>query len=297
MGISGLIDACLRQANKSADFEALLQFSQQYLIYHIVMAKSTFQIDGVIPNSKYIMSRLLDTGGTTANSHSDLHTVGKEGPFSSAVARVLSGVHQKPEAWTGTCFSSSSLGSDLDEIDPLQGFSNRLLLVINEICDLRDYHDSSDMGEGTTTLECMVGQIQSRLETLTQLPPKGVSRLSEGLHTCHNNSTAPEEIQRDRLELIRMTAETHRLAALLFLDETCATYFPHLIPVCRSNRTYHIQRILTIVQRICDTGPITAALPIWPVFLAGCLASTDDSRLQVLEIFDKFERLGRFGVR
>lgn len=105
----------------------------------------------------------------------------------------------------------------------------------------------------------------------------------------------PEKL-RLKLEFITMTADSNRLAALLFLDETCATHLPHIVPRCRKSRSVIIQKIFSYVKSICETGPITAALPIWPVFVAGCMASTDDDRLQVMEIFDKFLSEEKFGV-
>ena len=298
VGISGLMDACLRQASRSADFESLLQYSQQYLIYHLVMAKSAFHVDGVIPNSQYILSKLLESGVTLSPGPHDQRSMGKERTSSFAFSRGLSSGNQDSDSCTAPVSSSTSFGRELDEIDPLQGFSNRLLLLINDICDLRDLNTSEDGdSESSETMsEYTVIQIQSRLNALIQLPPRN-SRQSLGESDAGLNDTlALTDPERDRLDLIMKTAEANRLAALLFLDETCATHLPHVIPQCRKNRAHHIQSILTTVRSICDTGQITAALPIWPAFLAGCLASNDDTRLQVMEIFDKFERISGFGV-
>ncbi|KAI1379316.1 fungal-specific transcription factor domain-containing protein [Hypoxylon crocopeplum] len=290
IGISGLLDACLGHNSCSADYRTLLQFSQQYLMYHLVMVKSTFRVDGVIPNSKSILSKLLDIEATPTKGCNDLGDMSKEDPHNSEIKRVLSCRDRDSTMWTSFRPANSLVEDELDEIDTHQGFSNRLLLIINDICNLRDPQSSDKVGrEGNdgATLERRVIRIQSDLESLTQVPPKTASQFPVDLKTDHHTHR--------RLELITMTAETNRLAALLFLDETCATHLPQIVPHCRKSRPFFIQRVLSIVQNICDTGPITAALPIWPVFVAGCMASSDDNRLQVLEIFDKFQRQKKFG--
>ncbi|KAI1387989.1 uncharacterized protein F4822DRAFT_298391 [Hypoxylon trugodes] len=292
VGISGLLDACQGQASRSPGHETLLQFSQQYLMYHLVMAKSTLHVDGVIPNSKSILSRLIGVSSSPTRNRDDRDGVHERAPRNST------SVNEEPEERIEPCLASFFLDNELDEIDTHQGFSNRLLLLINDICDLRDSECSGKAGDAnadTSALERRVIQIQSQLECLTQVPPKSVLQSSRDRREDYQTQPLLNEFHKRRLELITMTAETNRLAALLFLDETCGTHFPHIIPRCRKSRPDFIQKVLSLIQDICDTGPITAALPIWPVFVAGCMASSDDIRLQVLEIFDKFQRQKKFG--
>ncbi|KAI1652699.1 fungal-specific transcription factor domain-containing protein [Daldinia decipiens] len=296
VGIFGLLDVCLEKNIRSADYEGILHFSQQYLMYHLIMAKSTLHVDDVIPSYKHILSKLLGSPATTHKGRHNTNYAGLEGPYNAASRTMSSGYgNGDSTAQLGFRLVGPSFNDELDKIDTHQGFSNRLLLIINDICDLRDAQNSDESNHqdaDTEALERRVVEIQFKLDTLTQVPPENIQVLEAG--TNRDVQLEPEELRR-KLEFITMTADSNRLAALLFLDETCATHLPHIVPQCRKNRSAIIQKTLSHVKLICETGPITAALPIWPVFVAGCMASTDDDRLQVMEIFDMFLSQKKFG--
>lgn len=267
-------------------------------MYHLIMAKSTLHVDDVIPSYKHILSRLLGSPATTHKGCNNTNYAGVEVPHNAA-SQTMSSSYGNGESTTQLGFRlvGPSFNDELDKIDTHQGFSNRLLLIINDICDLRDAQNSDESNHqdaDTEALERRVIEIQSKLDTLTQVPPENIHQVLAAGMDC-DARLEPEKL-RLKLEFITMTADSNRLAALLFLDETCATHLPHIVPRCRKSRSVIIQKILSYVKNICETGPITAALPIWPVFVAGCMASTDDDRLQVMEIFDKFLSEEKFGV-
>ncbi|KAI1466953.1 fungal-specific transcription factor domain-containing protein [Daldinia caldariorum] len=296
VGIFGLLDVCLKQDVRDANYEAILQFGQQYLMYHLVMAKSTLHVDDVIPQHKLILSKLLGSSEIISKEQNEAECI-NEGHRDVASHGALVGYENRdPTTQLGFRLVGPSFNDELDKIDTHQGFSNRLLLIINDICDLRDASKSDELDRQHTdpqALEQRVIGIQSKLETLVQVPPMHhhPSWVTDMDHDALKESKELES----KLEMIELTAESNRLAALLFLDETCATHLPHIIPQCRKARPSIIQDIFTTAQKICETGPITAALPIWPVFVAGCMASTDDDRLQVMQIFDKFQSGKKFG--
>ncbi|KAK6953916.1 hypothetical protein Daesc_003878 [Daldinia eschscholtzii] len=296
VGIFGLLDVCLKQNIRSANHEAILQFGQQYLMYHLVMAKSTLHVDDVIPQYKSILSKLLGSSEIVSKGRIEAGSISKEHDNEALQGITVSYENRDPTTQLGFRLVGPGFNNELDRIDTHQGFSNRLLLIINDICDLRDASKSDELDYQHTdpqALEQRVVGIQSKLETLSQIPPIS-NRSAWEVDMDHDARIESEEFER-KLEMIELTAESNRLAALLFLDETCATHLPHIIPQCRKIRSVIIQDILTKVQKICETGPITAALPIWPVFVAGCMASTDDDRLQVMQIFDKFQSQKKFG--
>ncbi|KAI8956697.1 fungal-specific transcription factor domain-containing protein [Daldinia sp. FL1419] len=291
MGIFGFLDVCLQQNIRTPEEKAIVQFGQQYLMYHLVMAKSTLHLDEVMPKYKDILTRLLGNSETSSTKCIDTNYTSSKELVNATSQPVSFGYgNGDPTMQPGFRLVGPSFNDELDRIDTHQGFSNRLLLIINDICDLRNSQNSDERQDNDAeALERRVIEIQSRLEVLTQNPPENSYQFWE-----RSDQPGPEELQR-RLDFIMMTAESHRLATLLFLDETCATHLPHIIPQCRKIRSATIHEILFKVKCICETGPITAALPIWPVFVAGCMASSDDERLQVMEIFDKFLSQKKFG--
>lgn len=63
MGLSAIIDVCPDLVWVNPDAATLIQTAQQYLVYHLVMAKATFCLNDVIPNSKQVLSEYLKCDG------------------------------------------------------------------------------------------------------------------------------------------------------------------------------------------------------------------------------------------
>ena len=177
--------------------------------------------------------------------------------------------------------------SHIHYIEHHQGFSNALLLLVNEISDLAGKGGTNDIAK-------RVYQLEAQHEKLNQLLPK--SALDE-------STSLPIHMERKKIPSYRLqstldTAEAHRIAAFLFLDEMCALHLPGVAPDCRSSGSAHIEEILSLVESICNREPVTAALPIWiwPVFIVGCAVITEGDRLRILDILDKFQLRRIFGV-
>lgn len=208
-----------------------------------------------------------------------------------------------PDTTFGSPVSSSVFEDtdDLNHIQNYQGFSNSLLLLVNEVCDLGKRLEDENLSEGNcseeNTLVEDVIRLRSSLESLTQLPPK--SRHIQGDDSMAYNAPSPSS-SRDhhrQLEVIMATAEANRVAALLFLDETFSTRFPSLFSSdTRKRRSAYKEAIFTCADTICENGIVTSALPIWPIFLAGYSAVTDEDRSRVLAILDRFQSQSWFGV-
>lgn len=235
------------------------------------MAKATFCLDDIMPNAKQILSKYLKGSGAPGTQRADVGTLHLYGEDSGRT-RI-----------SGTRLFGGP--SHLHYIEPHQGFSNALLLLVNEICDFAGKGD-------TTNIAKRVCELEAHLDKLIQLLPK--SALDESASFLVH--MGDDKIPSHRLQSILDTAEAHRIAALVFLDEICAIHLPRVTPKCRSSRLAHIEDILSLVESICDREPVTAALPIWPVFIVGCAIVAEEDRLRVLDILDKFQLRRIFGV-
>lgn len=221
------------------------------------MARTTFSIEGIMPGWEEILERNVNIIGDSALSTHAAAVAGDDGP--SAV--------------------SPSAG---DYIDVCQGFSNRLLLLINDICNLP--------GGSRQDAAAAVKRIDTCLENLEQLPPSSLQSDPTGA------SPELEAARQRKLDVITATAEANMLSAFVFLDETCRIHWPGIVPECRASLQKHISRIFSLVEEICEKEPVTAALPIWPVFIAGCSLDKDEDRVRLLGILDKFKWQQLFGV-
>ena len=252
------------------------------------MAKATFQINDVIPNSMEILLRYIGQDYLSSKLWP-----GNDDPLDAS--------HGSSSQLANPGHGYPAILSNMDHIEPHQGFSNTLLVLINRICDLADA--PSDNGESPINLAERVRQLEIQLQTLTQLAPMARPRGQQQQHQSSgsdftNLDYQPEESQlsQHKLESITATAEAHRLAALVFLDETCALHLPHIVPDCRASRSAHTEEILRLVESVCSREPVTAALPIWPIFIVGCAMVDDEDRLRVLNILDQFQCRRIFGV-
>ena len=170
---------------------------------------------------------------------------------------------------TQLCLSSIPLSpSSPDTIDPYMGFSHSLLLLINRVADVA--WAESDMDAQT------VYELKDSLETLHQTPPDG--------DVDSYSSTS--------------IAETNRLGAILLLYEICSSSnsispLPSFAP---EDKNTCVRQILDLIKTHKNSIMRTAVLPLWPLFLAGCCAPSDDERVVVLQLFNELEGIRRFGV-
>ncbi|KAI2831045.1 transcriptional regulator family: Fungal Specific TF [Aspergillus niger] len=103
--------------------------------------------------------------------------------------------------------------------------------------------------------------LKHSLEVLRQTPPHGDINLHSGQECM-------------------VIAEANRLGAILLLSEEKLRY---------------VRQILDLIQAHKSNMMRTAVLPLWPLFLAGCCVSDDNDRVIVLQIFQEWEAIRRFG--
>lgn len=305
MGISSVLDAAPMEALDDPLTTKLVAFCRQYLLYHLVMARATFCVDKLIPGWKPALAPLLENF---------------KGPSSPPTPILMpSRITGNLMDWTPSLPLDPPQNlqripmpietEDPDEIDIHQGFSNSLLIGVNDICDLAQnsrFDGMDDAFENMNRLHELlqkVNELCRRIENIVQKPPKALQRGAKpndwGLL---DPSIGDDEWRRLRqqeqlLGVVTATAEANRLGCLLFLDDICAQRFPGIIPSCRSDRKRNIHRILDLTDRVCAYGSVTAALPIWPVFIVACAVDDEQDRIRVLSIMENFRRNQSFGVR
>lgn len=150
-------------------------------------------------------------------------------------------------------------------IDPLWGGSNELLNLVNAITDLADETAQTpspnrpDAGHGD--ISCRRDQIERRLYTLEQLPPK-------------NHGGEHDSGETDKFAIV---AETKRLAALIY-------FYVRLDGASPSHQAVSdlTSRILALLPRIS----LRTNTLLWPLFVVGTMglqADSDEGRKVVLE--------------
>lgn len=300
-GMSGLLDACTQRRSRSACDDELIRFCRQYLVYHLVMAKATFNVDRVLRGTKEMAPKFLADISTCRNDDLGLVKPSESSSTSGNFHKLHPNVPRELESGfddQAQRLLQSDSFNQLDYIEAHQGFSNSLLILIDSISDLPDHASGSKSHMSAIQIE--VQKIENALDTLVQRPPDsllanasvyGFVNFTELDDAVHDNAAVDR-----RLQMVTATAEAHRLGALLFLDEICATHFPNVDLRCRQSRKISIERVFTLASTIYSTGFITAAFPLWPIFVAGCMVTTDEERVTVLEIFDNYQCRIQFGV-
>lgn len=144
-------------------------------------------------------------------------------------------------------------------IQPHMGCSLGLLDIIAQTTRLvhRKRQQRQSGRNSLTNEEAIRGKvmsIRSQLESLTEENPSG----NDYLATC---------------------AECFRVAADLFLQLACD------VPLHQAFLQEKLCYLLGRIGRVVYEGQERQLFPMWPLFLAGCLSSSDEDRLRVLDYF------------
>lgn len=275
----------------------IIRFAWQYFAYHLVIAKTTFPIHKFVPKSSA-------TSSICDESTSEEREASPE-TFELRDRVLASYGYDPPVAVPPTASTTqdnilhTQYGLDPTKsayVDAHQGFSNTLLFLIDEICELRSAaHTTSSVAEEDKSLSAaevtgIVHRIEQELVSLRQLPPTPYwFEENDGLFSNFFSDEPAQPTQdANKTRIMETTAEAHRSGAILFLDETCALYWPEIVPQSRAFRSKLVDQVIDLSLSI---GPeyITAAFPIWAVFIAGCMAYGDKQRQRILEIFSLLE--------
>lgn len=254
----------------------LERFFTQYFLFHLVLAKTTFHAEDTSLDNEPLVG-----GDNKQTIHSESHLTGPKSTSALSLGHVKS-----EQVSPSTLLMSIYLSQDnLEEVDLYMGFSNALLLLLNEIAEL---HTGISKAKATTIIEAQhpmlvpARRIKRSLDKLTQQPPP--------LHGIPS-------IEQKRLAILAI-AETYRIGALLFLHEVLSStgatglasrlFRPH-------DRASYITSILGLVDANVSGIRHMAVLPLWPLFIAGCCADAELDRLKTIQIFELLEKQQRFG--
>jgi regulator of replication initiation timing len=186
----------------------------------------------------------------------------------------------------------------MDIIDTYSNISNRLLLLINEITELKTRAESGLTSSHSTGLEAdnlqeSVERIHQSLLNLQQIVPDFIQ------------VTSPEWV-----ENMQRSAEAARLAALILLHESLRpSLFSNRSPLPHpafstasdsvlddNDKGVYIKAILDLVRDIMNYGPLPVSWPLWSLFIAGCCAADEVDRITVLRLFETALKKSNFGV-
>ncbi|PGH05605.1 hypothetical protein AJ79_06772 [Helicocarpus griseus UAMH5409] len=252
--------------------ENLDHFFHRYFAFHLVLARTAFRVDDDI----------------------QFHNPTTTPADKSLASKPTANESPKLNFCTSTNLLLGHMSLDtLERIDPYMGFSNSLLLLINEVAELAWGNPlPATSAESTANF--------TYLENLQQRPPVSVEKVA----TDETNNSSGQHFASELIAI----AETYRYAALLLLHEIyCpvsrpagepATFrsnnhrLPNLSPV---DRERYVREILRLIVEELTAAMQSATMPLWPLFLAGCCATSDEDRILVFRIFEKAENLKRFG--
>ncbi|KAF7588350.1 hypothetical protein BBP40_005878 [Aspergillus hancockii] len=285
----------------------LRQFFNRYFAFHLVLARTAFRVDSDVAPGKYTMFKSPDAPTHLVRKiyEPSLDRALVSGSGGSGDSNSAGGENLQELAATSTNFLALTMPlEELDEIDPYMGFSNSLLLLINEIADLAWRSPPKCMDANAISLRVKAFHLKESLDKLRQRPPGQLVSAATSGNDCPD---------RDLATKFMIIAEANRLGALLFLHEICSNRFRFegsyhnpetyddydqntLLPrFPEEDKHNYIRAILDLIGHNLPWIIRTAALPLWPLFLAGCCAVTEEDRMTVMVIFEESEQLKRFG--
>ncbi|GKZ41869.1 hypothetical protein AbraIFM66951_011613 [Aspergillus brasiliensis] len=223
-----------------------------YFSAHLVLAKSLFPIDKVLP---------------VVELRSDLSSV------------------EEDACWTSSESLSKAMEPDtLREIDVWNGMSNRMLLLINDILSLKDdaqalYEEGTEVEEKRSAIEAKIITLQRNLQDTTHLLPESLRRCQDSAELVH------------RRRLLEYTGESYRLAACLLLSEASTPAFlgytsEHSLSLDITRKQRHVDYILSLVESIVSSlDHLPISWPLWPLFIASCCSTFEPEKERALAQF------------
>ncbi|KIV88962.1 hypothetical protein PV10_08586 [Exophiala mesophila] len=244
------------QTSSSPSISSIARYVTSYFSSHTVLAKTLYDIQELLPRTEQRSS--------------------------------INSIYPPCTSWTATDLVGSIMPTEtLDEIDLWNGYSNSLLLLINEIAGLK--YDVVQMHQGGTicklsrvALETKILRLRTSIDQLSQSSPV----LSE---TSSSSAISPQQCR-----MLEAIAETYQLAALLFLNESSTPAFlgisstsdsdlsiPLLDDVEKQNQ---VRAVLNIIHDIVHQTKMPVSWPLWALFIAGCCADQEEDRVMVLSL-------------
>lgn len=267
-------------------YDYTYQICCRYFIPHLVLAKTMLPVEEILPQHLFTWSWDLEL---------------PESPIPSDWFPTCPSL-----SWTSTENLALVMDEDrLDQIDPYSGLSNGLLLLINDIADLqREAHQMAKNNDFSfVTAQEASMDLMFRIERLAL----SLCNLSQDVSICV--ALSDPEVAED----LRQTAEAGRLAALMLLNEiihSTSRLCHEGIPTPQSDgraslkfglehKTVYSQRIFDLVGDLLERSTtLNVSWPLWPLFIAGSSADTDQRRLVAIQLFEMaMQKSTTLGVR
>ena len=244
----------------------LVRYVASYFSAHTVLAKTLFEIADSAPSTVRSIGMIQEEFSAT-------------GTLGTGFDRTFDSY----DTWTATEFISSFMSTEtLDEIDIWNGYSNSLLLLINEIVSLRE-----DVGR---LYQCCLSQ--AKLEAKIRLLQASLERLSQSSPASLLDSDHPDLPHQRRM--LESNAEAYRLAAILFLNESSSPSFlgrattsdasPVLPLLDAAEKRKYVSNVLDLIREIVTHTKLPPSWPLWALFIAGCCTDTEEDRVVVLSL-------------
>lgn len=277
----------------------MYKWFNKFFIYHIIMCKTAFNIDDEVSGSAYI----------SPTSPPD------ESPSAQQRQGLQGRHHNYPHSWSSSETLSLSMSLDgLEYIDPYTGFSDALLLLINDIADLKYQFLSAIM-------DADLLEDQNLMEEIIQVCVHKYTRLKATLENIEQHLPltvleyeAVDYSQRQAIRKVLIaTSKAYKCASLILLSETVgllAKYYTSFTGAFldyreifhgynpQDNERYATETIQLVyeVVNFTDIG-LTTSWPLWPLFIAGCVVNDKWYRALVENSFETVMRRTPFGVR
>jgi hypothetical protein len=184
--------------------------------------------------------------------------------------------------------------SPLNSVDTLLGLSTDLWPIIHRLSHLLSFKKSLEdaVAAGEIT---KANVLRTELDTTSQAIEHA---LTEWKPTVSSNPSSPEDdddtasqadIADARLQSILNNAEAYRNSAFIYLYRTIRDY-PRDHPLVQKHAHYSLLACSSVVTnaRQCFDGPMSALL--WPLFVAACVATTEEDRELALQAFSGTEK-------
>ncbi|OJK04883.1 hypothetical protein ASPACDRAFT_19817 [Aspergillus aculeatus ATCC 16872] len=244
----------------------LHRFFVSYFSAHLVLAKSMFPIEGLLPVVEPPLH--LDTKSTPALT-----------------------LDLRETSWTSTAALLGVMDSNtLHQIDIWNGLSDHLLLLINDTLTIREDVLAFNRRH-TSDLPTVIVAAQASIETKILGLRASIGNVTQTLPDSSLNYRHATE-RANSYRLLEHTGEAYRLAAFLLLSEASKSSFLGFTPTNIKEFDSvqiqdHVHTILTLVDKIVsklDFLPIS--WPLWPLFIAACCSDPDsEAQAKALALF------------
>lgn len=220
-------------------------------------------------------------------------------------------VYDLTSRWTSTENLALEMDSDsLEFIDPYSNFSNGLLLLVNEVADLKALQASTkrlkhlrDRRKRESFLRTKSQRLEASLINLRQAAPdwmkmsedESMAALIEQVAEANRLATLILLLHEPYLPLTQHNAATMSTdagASAEYEDPASLSGNRNSTECRREEKERHVRSLLELVNGfVASTSLLGPSWALWSTFMAGCCTERERNRIAVMEIFNTAIRL------